>query len=123
MVPVEMLVSLIFFAFSIAFVVFLSATTLPPLQAMLMLSAILDSMRGDGGFEVSDWMIGGRIGGGSAKGLGYTPLGQDLVPYLFLLHTFCIHLRCACLASARINKQATWLALFLQSLKQQARVC
>jgi hypothetical protein len=110
---------MIFFAFSIAFVVLLSATTSPPLQAMLMPSAILNSVRGDGGFEVSDWIIGGKIGGGFAKGLGHTLLGHDLIPYLFLLRTFCIHLRCACLASARINKQVTWLALLLQLLKQQ----
>jgi hypothetical protein len=108
-----MLLSLIFFAFSIAFVVLLSATTSPPLQAMLMLSTVLNSVRGDGGFEVPDLMIGGRIGGGFAKGLGCTPLGHDLVPYLIPLRTFCIHLRCACLASAGINEQATWLALCL----------
>jgi hypothetical protein len=122
-VPVEMLLSLIFFAFSITFVVLLSATTLLPLQAILTPSAVLNSVHGDGGFEVPDWMIGRGIWGDSAKGLGCTPLGHDLVPYLFLLRTFCIHLRCACLASAGINEQATWLALCLQSVKQQARVC
>jgi hypothetical protein len=122
-VPIEMLLSLIFFAFSIAFVILLSATTLPPLQAMLMPPADLDSVRGDGDFEVPDWMIGKRTGGGFAMGLGCTPLGHNLVPYLFLLRTFCIHLRCACLAFAGINEQAIWLALCLQSVKQQAQVC
>jgi hypothetical protein len=118
-----MLLSLIFFAFSIAFVVLLSATKLPPLQVMLMPSAVIDSMRGDGGFDVSDWMIGRIIGGGFTEGLGCMPLGPDLVPYLFLLCTFCIHLRCACLASAGINEQAAWLALCLQLLTQLAQVC
>jgi hypothetical protein len=60
---------------------------------MLMPSAILNSVHGDVGFEVSDWMIGGRIGGGFADGLGRTPLGHNLISYLFPLHTFCIHLR------------------------------
>ena len=92
---------------------------LPPLQAMLMPSPVHDSVRGDGGFEVPDWMIGGRIGGGFAKGLGHMPLGHNLVPYLFLLRTFCIHLRCACLASAGINEQATWFALCLQSVNHR----
>jgi hypothetical protein len=78
-----MLLSLIFFALSIAFVVLLSATMLPSLQAMLMLSAVLNSKHGDGGFEVPDWMISGKIGGGIAKGLDRTPLGHYLVPYLF----------------------------------------
>jgi hypothetical protein len=118
-----MLLSLIFCAFSIAFVILLSATTSPSLQVMLMTSNLLDSMCGDGGFEVPDWMIGGRIGGDFAEGLCCTPLGHNLVAYLFLLRTFSIHLRCACLASAGINEQATWLALCLQSVKQLARVC
>jgi hypothetical protein len=124
LVPVDTLLSLIFFAFSIAFVVLLSATTKPPLHGMLMPSAVLDSVHGDGGFfGVSKQMAGGRIGGGFAEGLSCTPLGHDLVPYWPPLHTFCIHLRCACLASVGICKQATWLALFLQLLKQNARVC
>jgi hypothetical protein len=68
----------------------------------------LVSTRGEGGFEVTDWMIGGRICGGSfAKGLGCMPLGHDLVPYLNPLLTVFIHLRCACLASAGISEQAT----------------
>jgi hypothetical protein len=71
MVPVDTLLSLIFFAFSIAFVVLLSATTSPPLHGMLMPSAVLDSVGGDGGFfGVSEQMTGGRIGGGFAEGLG-----------------------------------------------------
>ncbi len=118
-----MLLSLIFFAFSIAFVVLLSATTSPPLHGMLIPSAVLDSVRGDGSFDVLYRMTGGRIGGGFAKGLGCTLLGHDLDPYLIPLHTFCIHLRCAYLAFAGISEQATWLALFLQLLKQKAWVC
>ncbi len=108
-----MLLSLIFFAFLIAFVVLLPTTAVPLLQAMLMPSAVLGRVGSGRGFEVPDWMIGGRIGGGSAKCLGRTPLSHDLVPYLFPLRTVCIHLRYACLASAMISKQATWLALCL----------
>jgi hypothetical protein len=107
LVPVNMLFSLIFLSFSIAFVVCLSATTSPPLQAMLMPSAVLVSMRGEGGFEVTDRMIGWRIcRGGFAKGLGCMPLGHDLVPYLNPLCTVFIHLWCASLASTGISKQA-----------------
>jgi hypothetical protein len=60
--------------------------------------AVHDSMCGDGGFEVPDLMIAGRIGGGFVEGLGCIPLGHNLVPYLSPLHSFCIHLRCDCLA-------------------------
>ncbi len=49
LVPVDTLFSLIFLLFSIVFVLHLSATTLPPLQAMLMPSAVLVSTRGEGG--------------------------------------------------------------------------
>jgi hypothetical protein len=71
---------------------------------MLMPSAVLVSMRGESGFDVTDWMIGGRICvGGFTKGLGHMPLGHDLVPYLNPPHTIFIHLRCACLAYAGIS--------------------
>ncbi len=107
LVPADTLFSLIFLSFSIAFVLHLSASMLPTFQAMLMPSAVLVSTCGEGGFEVTDWMIGGRIcGGGFTKGLGCTLLDNNLVSYLNLLHTVFIHLRCACLASAGISEQA-----------------
>lgn len=69
--PVETLFARIFLAFSRLFRALLSAITSPPFHGMLMPSAVLESVRGDEGFDIFDTRTGGRIGFlGSQGGFG-----------------------------------------------------
>ncbi len=124
-VPMKTLLAQIILAISSFFHAFLSAITSPPSQGVLIPSAVRESVCGDGGFNLSDSRTGGRIGFlGSQGGFGWsgcTPLGHDPIPYL-QLH-FCIHFRWLCLASAGTSGLGTWLALFLQAMKQSLWVC
>ncbi len=61
-VSVETLFARIFLAFSRFFRAFLSAITSPPFHGMLMPSAVLESVRGNKGFDFFDNRTGGRIG-------------------------------------------------------------